>query len=134
MRQYCLEARKLGDESIPVDANPRSVTVILNPTANRRKAVKQFEKYCAPILHLAGICVDVLQTESEGHARTLVENLKKTDAIIVAGGDGTVSEVVTGLFRRSQDDKYENPCPIGKRGGESKLLIKFNLDSSFRIV
>lgn len=54
MRTYCLEAKQYGDEKIPDGLDPKTITVILNPTANRRKAAKQFEKYCAPILHLAG--------------------------------------------------------------------------------
>lgn len=59
-----------------------------------RNAKTDFEKYCAPLLHLAGYCVTVLTTEREGGARSLVENLiGETDALIVAGGDGTLSEV-----------------------------------------
>lgn len=40
--------------------------------------------------------VDVIQTTSEGHAKEIVETLRGTEAIIVAGGDGTLSETVTG--------------------------------------
>jgi diacylglycerol kinase family enzyme len=59
-----------------------------------RKSRKNFDKYCAPLLHLAGISVNVIQTEFEGQARGLVESLDEiVDAIVVAGGDGTVSEV-----------------------------------------
>lgn len=148
MRTYCLEAKKYGDEKIPDGVNPRSITVILNATANRRKATKHFEKYCAPILHLAGICVDVLQTESEGHAKTLIDKLKNTDAIIIAGGDGTVSEVITGLFRQMNDDRILNPCPVGILplgqtnslgkvlfpGGESLATVKSLADASMAIV
>lgn len=43
---------------------------------------------------MAGYTVTVLSTEREGGARSLVENLiGETDALIVAGGDGTLSEV-----------------------------------------
>lgn len=148
MRTYCLEAKKYGDEKIPDGINPKNITVILNPNANRRKATKQFEKYCAPILHLAGFCVDILQTESEGHARTLVEKIKSTDAVIIAGGDGTVSEVITGLFRRTNNDRIVNPCPVGILplgqtnslgrvlfpGGESLAVVKSLADAALAIV
>jgi hypothetical protein len=41
--------------------------------------------------------VNVIQTEFEGQARGLVESLDGVvDAIVVAGGDGTVSEVTVG--------------------------------------
>lgn len=57
----------------------------------------QYDEYCAPILHLAGLCVEIVQTDSEGHARRYIEELEKLpDAIIVAGGDGTISEALTG--------------------------------------
>lgn len=43
---------------------------------------------------MAGYTVTILTTEREGGARSLVENLiGETDALIVAGGDGTLSEV-----------------------------------------
>lgn len=100
MRQYCEKAAVYGKQPISRNENPQIVTVILNPNANRRKAAANFEKYCAPILNLAGLCVNVIQTESEGHAKELVKTLSNvTDAIVVAGGDGTLSEVVTGILR-----------------------------------
>ena len=59
-----------------------------------RKAKKEFEQYCAPLLHLAGLSVNLIVTGKEGQARSLTEKLEEsTDAIIIAGGDGTVSEV-----------------------------------------
>ncbi|ENN83602.1 hypothetical protein YQE_00043, partial [Dendroctonus ponderosae] len=48
-------AAQLGSRPIAVNQNPRTVTVILNPNANKRKAQAEFEKYCSPLLHLAGI-------------------------------------------------------------------------------
>lgn len=52
---------------------------------------------------MAGYSVTVLTTEREGGARSLVENLiGETDALIVAGGDGTLSEVFLKLLLLSQ--------------------------------
>ncbi|CAG9579075.1 unnamed protein product [Danaus chrysippus] len=110
MRAACKEAAKYGDALIPMDRNPTLITIILNPVANKRKAKKDFEKYCEPLLHLAGLQVDVIQTTSEGHAKEIVETLRGTEAIIVAGGDGTLSETVTGLLRRNDD---ANRFPLG---------------------
>lgn len=112
MKAYCQKAAFYGNQSIAVTVDPRNVTVILNPNANKRKAQKQFDKYCAPLLHLAGIAVDVVKTESEGHAKKLVESLSGTEAIVVAGGDGILSEVVTGLMRRCNENS-NGLVPIG---------------------
>lgn len=98
MRAACEEAARYGDRMIAIDDNPMLVTVVLNPVANKRKAKQDFEKYCEPLLHLAGMQVDVIQTSSEGNAKELVETLKGTQAIVIAGGDGTLSECITGSF------------------------------------
>uniref|UniRef100_A0A2A4K801 Acylglycerol kinase, mitochondrial n=1 Tax=Heliothis virescens TaxID=7102 RepID=A0A2A4K801_HELVI len=110
MRAACREASKYGDGPISIEHNPTHVTVILNPVANKRNAKHDFEKYCEPLLHLAGLQVDVIQTSSEGNAKELVETLRGTQAIVIAGGDGTVSETVTGLLRRNDD---ANQFPLG---------------------
>ncbi|XP_011300465.1 acylglycerol kinase, mitochondrial [Fopius arisanus] len=115
MRAYCEEAVKFGNEPLPPARKPRHITIILNPTAKKRKAKKLFEKYCEPLLHLAGIAVTIIQTEQEGHARSLIENMNTaTDAILVAGGDGTLLDVVTGLMRKYEGNRaYAKQCPIG---------------------
>ncbi|XP_028172406.1 acylglycerol kinase, mitochondrial [Ostrinia furnacalis] len=110
MRAACKEAVRYGDSLIPMERNPTLVTVILNPVANKRKAKKDFENYCEPLFHLAGLQLDVIQTAAEGNAKEIVESLKGTEAIIVAGGDGTLSETVTGLLRRNDD---ANQFPLG---------------------
>ncbi|XP_075234797.1 acylglycerol kinase-like protein Mulk isoform X2 [Lycorma delicatula] len=126
MRHYCLEAVKIGDEIIKNNMQPRHITVILNPAANKRKAKTLFEKYCAPLLHLSGIRVDVLITESSGQARSLAENLNsQTDAVLVAGGDGTLSEVVTGLMRKNvgKCDLAIGVLPLGRTNSLALSLL-----------
>nr|XP_012137674.1 PREDICTED: acylglycerol kinase, mitochondrial isoform X2 [Megachile rotundata] len=79
------------------------------------KAKKLFKNYCEPLLHLAGIAVTIVQTESENAARKLIMDLDTpTDAIIVAGGDGTLSDVLTGLVRKYDANLNSvKQCPIG---------------------
>lgn len=43
----------------------------------------------------------LLQTDYEGQAKKLMELMEQTDMLIVAGGDGTLQEVITGLLRRA---------------------------------
>lgn len=112
MRSACSEAVQYGNQLLPDGANNRRVIVILNPTANKREAAKSYEKFCGPVLYLAGIRVDIVKTEAEGFARSYIETELKElpDAILVAGGDGTLSEVVTGLLRRTGTNQS---CPVG---------------------
>ena len=58
-----------------------------------RKARGQFDKYCAPLLHLAGLKVALVKTEHEGQAKDYMKVMENTSAVLVAGGDGTLSEV-----------------------------------------
>ena len=76
------------------------MTVVLNPAAYGGKGRVRFESYCAPLLHLAGIEVSVMRTEGEGQAKEILEVVKDCDAVLIAGGDGTLMEAVTGLMRR----------------------------------
>ena len=56
--------------------------------------------------------MSVIRTESEGQAKDIMEIMSDADAVLVAGGDGTVMEVLTGLLRRP--DKAEAAkIPIG---------------------
>lgn len=82
---------------------------------SHRKAKKLFEKYCEPLLHLAGFAVTIIQTQSENHARNIMANLNThNDVIVVAGGDGTLSDVVTGLMRRYQKTtSFNKRTPVG---------------------
>ena len=83
--------------------------MILNPAASKGSGRSKYDKYCAPILHLAGLTVDVIRTESEGEAKDLMERMTQvdeaySDVVLVAGGDGTVMETVTGICRRREND------------------------------
>lgn len=110
MRCYCEEAAQYGDVTQDALVPPKRILVILNPTANKRSAEETVEKYRGPILYLAGYRVDIVKTDSVRHGCRLVEELERLpDCILVVGGDGTVSEVVTGLLRRQKQDQ----CPIG---------------------
>ncbi|XP_016982737.2 acylglycerol kinase, mitochondrial [Drosophila rhopaloa] len=91
-----------------VSDRPKKVLVVMNPVANKKRSEKFFKNYCEPVLHLAGYSVEILRTNHIGHAKAYVEEMTALpDAIVVAGGDGTSSEVVTGLMRRR-----DNLCPI----------------------
>uniref|UniRef100_A0AAR2KHZ4 Acylglycerol kinase, mitochondrial n=1 Tax=Pygocentrus nattereri TaxID=42514 RepID=A0AAR2KHZ4_PYGNA len=90
----------------------KKATVILNPAASHGKANSLFEKNAAPILHLAGVEVNIVKTDYEGQAKKLMDLMEHTDMLIVAGGDGTLQEVITGLLRRTDEESFSK-TPIG---------------------
>lgn len=111
-REACLEAREFGRQLIGSQERLRKATVILNPAACGGKANNLFEKNAAPILHLAGVEITIVKTDYEGQAKKLIDLMEQTDMLIVAGGDGTLQEVITGLLRRPDQDMFSN-TPIG---------------------
>ncbi|NXK61955.1 AGK protein, partial [Sylvietta virens] len=111
-RAACQEAQAFGNQLIPATMPLKKATVFLNPAACKGKAGNLFEKNAAPILHLSGLDVTVVKTDYEGQAKKLLELMENTDVIIIAGGDGTVQEVVTGLLRRADEATFSK-IPIG---------------------
>ncbi|KAK9507455.1 hypothetical protein O3M35_007307 [Rhynocoris fuscipes] len=129
MRAYCEQAVVSGDTPF-IQGKMRRITVILNPAANKRKAKKQFEKYCAPLLYLSGAFVSVIETEREGHAKEIIEKIDPaTDAIVIAGGDGTLSETLTGLMR-SRGELCRIPVGVLPLGQTNTLAGTLFIDSS----
>lgn len=117
-RKYCEIAKVYGQDPVAVNEKPRHVTVFLNPAAKDNTARQQFERYAAPLLHLAGLQVSVVKTEHEGQLKQLMEIIDKTDAVLIGGGDGSLLEAVTGLMRRTDiEEARQRPLgviPVGK--------------------
>ncbi|XP_062991123.1 acylglycerol kinase, mitochondrial [Elgaria multicarinata webbii] len=111
-RAACQEAQVFGNQIIPSSVQIKKATVFLNPAACKGKARNLFEKNAAPILHLSGLDVTVVKTDYEGQAKKLLELMEHTDMIIIAGGDGTLQEVITGLLRRADEAAFSK-IPIG---------------------
>ncbi|XP_053110745.1 acylglycerol kinase, mitochondrial [Hemicordylus capensis] len=111
-RAACQEAQAFGNQIIPPSMQIKKATVFLNPAACKGKARSLFEKNAAPILHLSGLDVTIVKTDYEGQAKKLLELMENTDMIIIAGGDGTVQEVITGLLRRADEAAFSK-IPIG---------------------
>jgi YegS/Rv2252/BmrU family lipid kinase len=76
-----------------------SYLVIINPNAGRRKGQKDWTRISG-LLHEAGIHYKAVFTQAQRHAIDItvshIENGYKK--LIVVGGDGTMNEVVNGIF------------------------------------
>lgn len=128
MRKVAAEAVTYGQQILPDGQKNRRVVVILNPNAKKKSSQKLFDTYCGPILYLAGIQVDIIKTESEGFARSYIETelTELPDALVVAGGDGTLLEVVTGLMRRDAASCPIGVLPLGRNNMFSSKLLAFS--------
>ncbi|OQR67776.1 acylglycerol kinase [Tropilaelaps mercedesae] len=123
MRAYCHEAQKFGELICPQGTAPRHVTVLLNPRTKGSKNL--YEDYAAPLLHLAGMKVSLFRTEHAGQATELMKIMDNTDAVIVSGGDGTVSEAVTGLLNRADWLAASERFPMGfVPTGKTNTLVR----------
>ncbi len=92
---------------------PKAMLLILNPTAGRRRPGLAN----AVVRHVRqeGWTVDVVQTEAAGDARRLAATCdsRRYGVIAVAGGDGTINEVINGLAGRADDAPAVGIVPLG---------------------
>ena len=89
---------------------PKSAILIYNPVGGKQKAARIAERLVLPMLKEAGVQVETRTTEYQGHAgemgRTLP--LAGVDALLVMGGDGTLSELLDG-FQLVEMDRAARP-------------------------
>jgi YegS/Rv2252/BmrU family lipid kinase len=88
-------ADRLGAER---PAGPRSALLILNPKAGLRARPETLDRLLAVAAHL-GWHIDVRETHARGDATRLAADAARAGLpiVLVAGGDGTLNEVVQGL-------------------------------------
>jgi YegS/Rv2252/BmrU family lipid kinase len=81
------------------EPSARRLLVIYNPTSGRRKR-SRLRRWLAR-LDALGSAVSLAETKGPRHAEALAQaaDPERFDAVAVAGGDGTINEVVNGLRR-----------------------------------
>jgi diacylglycerol kinase (ATP) len=81
------------------ERRPRRLLVIFNPTAGRRKR-RRLQRWLMA-LEAMGAPVTLSETNGPRHAEALARaaDPARFDAVVVAGGDGTINEAVNGLAR-----------------------------------
>lgn len=75
------------------------ITLIVNPIAGLRRGLRAAAQ-ALPVLTAAGLDVDVCQTSGPGEMERLAREAAaaKPDAVVVCGGDGSLSQAVRGLL------------------------------------
>ncbi len=91
----------------------KALLLIVNPTAGRRR--RGLVDAVAARVRQEGWSVDVVETKAAGDARRLAEtcDASRYSVIAVAGGDGTINEVINGLAGRSDEAPAIGIVPLG---------------------
>ncbi len=78
--------------------------VIVNPVSGRGRA-KKLVPTIERLLHASGLDFELLQSERPWHTAEIAESAARQgiEALVVAGGDGTVNEAINGLMRARLD-------------------------------
>ena len=95
------------------DVAPKALLLIVNPTAGRRR--RGLVDAVASRVRAEGWTVDVVETQAAGDARRLAEtcDAQRYGVIAVAGGDGTINEVINGLAGRGAQAPAVGIVPLG---------------------
>ncbi|VDK17327.1 unnamed protein product [Anisakis simplex] len=119
---YCREASKYGLQTVSPDDRPRRVSVLINVSANDRYVYDTFKTNALPLLNLAGLEVTLIRAEDEDQTEAVAGALDsaEADALYIVGGDGTVSRVLTGIYRNRKDAVL--PVGIFPGGNENRFL------------
>lgn len=103
----------------------RRFLVIHNPTAGRRR-----RRRLDVVLHLlaeAGCRIDLAPTSRRGDAEEFAAAAGAVDAVVAAGGDGTINEVANGLLRRQAAGQAPIPLGIVPLGTANVLAAEIGL-------
>ena len=87
-----------------MDITPQPLAIIINPKSGKKK-FRQQRKYLFLTLKHSGILFDYRETKFVGHAIKIAKLFaeKKYQNFLVLGGDGTMSEVINGIFSADID-------------------------------
>lgn len=100
----------------------KRVLVILNPSSGQRDA-SESQQAIEDVLEARNIAFDTRLTQGKDDATTWAKDAKKEgyDAVVAAGGDGTIMETLNGLLKA----KSELPLfvvPLGTANGLARTL------------
>jgi len=111
-----------------------SITIIVNPYANRWKCGKQIDTI-DKWMKISSLEYRILTTNKKGHAKQLAFDAAKSGerTIIAAGGDGTLNEVVNGLLKHNLEHQFTD-CTIGiiPLGTANDLATQLHIPSNVK--
>eukprot|EP00127_Corallochytrium_limacisporum_P003694 Clim_evm26s152 gene=Clim_evmTU26s152 len=114
LTEWQVELSKLMNQIIVRDQRPQKLLAIINPYGGKKQAPAIFTKKVVPVLRMANVSFDVVQTEYAGHCHKLAKapKMEQYDGAILVGGDGLFNEFFNGLFARKAEDPGFDPASI----------------------
>lgn len=109
------EANKYHEVSMEI--TPQHWVIIINPKSGKKK-FRQQRKYLFLTLKHAGIHFECRETKFVGHAIKIAKSFaeKQYQNFMVLGGDGTISEVINGIFSANIDQTNSVKIALIPRG------------------
>lgn len=115
-RSLCSSLLAENHNTVTPSQRIRRLTVFMNPFSRRGKLLQEFEKNAAPLLHLAGLDVQMVYLDDDSELKGYLNILdpSSTDGVLLACDDHLVQNAVTGLLRREDfGDTLLWSLPIG---------------------
>lgn len=107
------------------------ILLVINPTSRHGRA-KESVNRVIPLLRKR-FQLTIVGSERKGNVRDIVLNRGKVDAVIVAGGDGTVHEAVNGILVSDNKETPLGIIPVGTGNDAARSYgIPFNTEKAVR--
>ena len=116
-----------------MEVTPQHWAVIINPKSGKKK-FRQQRKYLFLALKHAGIQFDYRITKFAGHAIKIARHFaeKQYKNFLVLGGDGTMSEVINGIFSADIEDTSSLRFALIPRGTGNDWARFWGLTSDYK--
>ncbi|KAL5016232.1 hypothetical protein ScPMuIL_005821 [Solemya velum] len=113
-RDECEFFQKQISNSIKKSSRPKRLLIFVNPNSGKKRAMKIFNKYAAPLFQICGIQSEMIVTSRPKQPTEKLQacNLVGMDGIVTVGGDGLFCECLNALLIRAQKDAgrdYDDP-------------------------
>ena len=98
----------------------KKCVVIYNPISGKEKDKESIEEFYT-IIKKYNYDLELIYTKKRGDATKIIKELKHPDLVIVAGGDGTLNEVIKGNLSR-KDRLLVGILPLGTTNDVANML------------
>lgn len=141
LQAYCIESLRYSKVKVGPTEKIKRVTVFLNPVGANNNSKTLYDKYVHPILQLSGLDVRLIRLDNKKEASEFMNILDEntTDAIVIAGGNGTIQEVVSTLVNRPDAEKIFQKVqigiiPVGERNSLAKKIFSINQSNEVKLL